>query len=288
MRTQSADTAPEIERRQILRVRELSVARKFAAIRSTAMMLVSANIAAAHLEQTPERTSADAHDAAKFVTRQYGLSVSPELAMAIDQRRGQAHGQFDIQAALLDVTGALHDMRIRYALVGQLACALYGFPRPVFTLDLLTNSPAAQLAAFSAQPNSGLLMCEPTGAQDPVSAKQQNALAQLDFLHLPTLVKITVHRARASGFFQGLTRHACAITLIEGTYPVLVAVPEDVVLTEIMAFQRSRDDDRWNDMLGVLKVQMPSLNLPALSELGERLGISQLLHQAVQDAGIAV
>jgi len=287
MRTQSTDTAPEIERLQILRIRAMPLARKFASIRNGTAMLADANMVAANAELAPQNADIDAQRAPDFVARQYGVSVSPELAAAIDRRCGQRHGQFDILAPLFEMTGLLHDLRCHYALVGQLACALYGFPRPAFTIEMLTTSSLTRVAALAARPGSDLLLCEPTGANSLVSSAQRNACAHLDFLHLPSLVKITIQLSSAGNFNRTVLHHGRALHLVDGMAPVSMATPEHIILLEIMAFQRIRDDDRWNDMLGVLKVQSPSLNLAALSEWGERLGISQLLQQALQDAGIA-
>ena len=45
-------------------------------------------------------------------------------------------------------------------------------------------------------------------------------------------------------------------------------------------------DDQWNDILGVLKVQAPTLDLKYLHHVAQTLNFSDLLEQAFIDAGI--
>jgi hypothetical protein len=48
----------------------------------------------------------------------------------------------------------------------------------------------------------------------------------------------------------------------------------------------STADDQWNDILGVLKVQAPTLDLKYLRFVAQTLNISDLLEQGLIDAGI--
>jgi hypothetical protein len=45
-------------------------------------------------------------------------------------------------------------------------------------------------------------------------------------------------------------------------------------------------DNQWNDILGVLKVQAPTLDLKYLCQVAYTLNISGLLEQALIDSGI--
>jgi hypothetical protein len=47
------------------------------------------------------------------------------------------------------------------------------------------------------------------------------------------------------------------------------------------------DDAGWNDILGMLKVQGPRLNMPLLELWAMQLGMSEVLVQAFVDAGIS-
>ena len=45
-------------------------------------------------------------------------------------------------------------------------------------------------------------------------------------------------------------------------------------------------DDQWNDILGVLKVQAPTMDLTYLRHVAPTLNVSGLLEQALIDSGI--
>jgi hypothetical protein len=67
-----------------------------------------------------------------------------------------------------------------------------------------------------------------------------------------------------------------------------MASPEDVILTYLIWYHQSENhrDDQWNDLLGILKVQAPTLNLVYLSQQAETLKIGDLFALALIDAGI--
>jgi hypothetical protein len=76
--------------------------------------------------------------------------------------------------------------------------------------------------------------------------------------------------------------------LIEGYQPIWIASPEDVVLMRLEWYRDcgATADDQWNDILGVLKVQAPTLDLTYLRHVAQTLNDSGLLEQALIDAGI--
>ena len=45
-------------------------------------------------------------------------------------------------------------------------------------------------------------------------------------------------------------------------------------------------DDQWNDILGVMKVQAPTLDITYLRLSAPLLGVTDLLEKALNDAGL--
>src|SRR5215469_12076453 len=82
MRTQSSDTAPEVERLQVARIRSFSPARKFASVRSWTQTLTSANLHAMR-NGAPEPNERDI--AVRFVTREYGRALATDFQIAVEQ-----------------------------------------------------------------------------------------------------------------------------------------------------------------------------------------------------------
>src|SRR5205085_2427876 len=103
MRTQSIDTAPEIERLQVARILSFSPARKFASVRSWTHTLTRANV----LEMrsgTPEPNVRAI--AMRFVTRDYGRALATDFQAAVEQRPEWSIQEHDLLEALIPVIEA--------------------------------------------------------------------------------------------------------------------------------------------------------------------------------------
>jgi hypothetical protein len=86
-----------------------------------------------------------------------------------------------------------------------------------------------------------------------------------------------------------------AYTLDERYPPVRVASACEMILFKLRRYQRDassrsdgmRDDGEWNDILGMLKVQGPALDLVRLERWADALDGAETWHQALVDAGLA-
>jgi hypothetical protein len=107
MRTQSIDTAPEVERLQVARIRSFSPARKFASVRSWTHTLTSANLHAMR-SGTPE--SNERAIAVRFITREYGKALATDFQTAVEQRPEWTIQEHDLQVAMIPVL-ATYDIR---------------------------------------------------------------------------------------------------------------------------------------------------------------------------------
>ena len=106
MRTQSIDTAPEVERMQVARIRSFSPARKFASVRSWTQTLTSANVHAMH-SGTPEPNERDI--AMRFVTREYGRALATVFQAAVEQRPEWTIQEYDLLVALIPIIEAYEE-----------------------------------------------------------------------------------------------------------------------------------------------------------------------------------
>lgn len=70
---------------------------------------------------------------------------------------------------------------------------------------------------------------------------------------------------------------------------VFVTAPEDIVLRKLDWFRRGGrvSDRQWRDVLGVLKVQGERLDREHMRRLAAQADLTDLLVQAVRDAGLA-
>ena len=84
-------------------------------------------------------------------------------------------------------------------------------------------------------------------------------------------------------------------TLDERYPPFRVASASEMILFKLRRYQRDersrsdgmRDDAQWNDMVGMLKVQGPALDLLLLEWWAGMLDVADTWRRALVDAGLA-
>ncbi len=87
-----------------------------------------------------------------------------------------------------------------------------------------------------------------------------------------------------------------AYMLDERYPPVRVASACEMILFKLQRYRRNersrsdgmRDDSEWNDILGILKVQGPNLDLALLERWADALEEAETWRQALVDAGLVV
>ena len=279
MRTQSIDTTPEVERLQVARIRSFSPARKFASVRSWTHTLTSANLHAMR-SGAPEPDERDI--AVRFVTREYGRSLATDFQAAVEQRPEWTIQEHDLLVAMVPVIEAFECLGIRYYVSGSIACSVYGLPRGAQDIDF-----RADIQLEHVCPLIDYLQAAYTiNVQALCDAIAQRSAFSL--LHLSSLVKVDVMLPRGTPFDSLVSQRVQQRSLIEEYQPLWIASPEDVVLLGLEWYREcgATADDQWNDLLGVVKVQAPTLDLTYLRHVAPTLNVSGLLEQALIDAGV--
>ncbi|HEV2236346.1 MAG TPA: hypothetical protein VGR57_06750 [Ktedonobacterales bacterium] len=155
-----------------------------------------------------------------------------------------AVGPYDIQVTLERVARLLAGEAVSWALTGGIACGLYGFPRTVRDIDLLTAESALAPEALARELLLGDALPEGRSLLDP-----------------HTLVRVDLLKVQAGFSVADLIARSRPITLAEGlALPVLTA--EDLLLTRLWQYHATGEfaDDQWNDLMGVVKIQAPYLD----------------------------
>jgi len=229
---------------------------------------------------TPEPNERDI--AVRFVTREYGKALATDFQTAVEQRPAWTIQEHDLLVAMIPVIEAFECLGIRYYLSGSIACSAYGLPRGAQDIDFLADIQLEHVCPLI----DHLQAAYTINAQALRDAIAQRSVFSL--LHLSSLVKVDVMLPRGTAFDSLVSQRAQQLSLIEGYQPIWIASPEDVVLMRLEWYRDcgANADDQWNDMLGVLKVQAPSLDLTYLRHVAPTLNVSGLLEQALIDAGI--
>lgn len=276
MRTQSRDTTPEIEQFQITGLRAFAPAKKFASARS-----ISASMHFLVLRSEGQNLS-DYERAVAFLKRSASALVVDAFRAAISCPSEWALAHFDLLPPLERVQSALEHTHIRYALTGALARALYGFPCGVRAIEVLVDLKEHQVTTFAQglQRNGFLVTSGWLG--------DNGTPPSMCFLDLAGLVRIELRLPSEPPWDAAVFSCAHSLVLDEHLPSVSVLAPEEVVLQGMVHYRTTgaRDDDLYNEILGVLKIQAPTLDQHALIAAAPALGVQAVLAQLFEDAGL--
>jgi hypothetical protein len=180
-------------------------------------------------------------------------------------------------AAAFDVAG------IRYFLGGSVASALYGEARSTRDVDLVAAMLPAHVEPFVAA-LGGEFYADSRAIADAVASRRS-----FNVIHLDTMVKADIFVFRADPFGRSqFARRVGKKLSQDDPASIFVASAEDTVLAKLRWYREGGavSDRQWNDVLGVLKVQGPTLDRAYLREWARELKLADLLDRALDDAGL--
>ena len=187
-----------------------------------------------------------------------------------------------ISVALL-VTDVLDTLGIPYAIGGSLSSAVHGVMRATMDVDLVADldqehvEPLAQALGDAFYADAGMM-------HDAVRHH-----SSFNVIHLETMFKVDVFVAKPRAFDRAqLARRQLHLLSEEPERRAYVTSAEDVVLAKLDWYRMGGEvsDRQWRDALGVLKVQGERLDRAYLKQMAADLGVSDLLSQALLDAGM--
>jgi hypothetical protein len=99
--------------------------------------------------------------------------------------------------------------------------------------------------------------------------------------------------AKQSAFDTALQPRIASYSLDERYPSLLLSSAVEMILVKLYRYSQDllsrtdgmRDDAEWNDIVGMLKIQEPTLERDFLEEWARNLKIAEMLRQALVDAG---
>jgi alkanesulfonate monooxygenase SsuD/methylene tetrahydromethanopterin reductase-like flavin-dependent oxidoreductase (luciferase family) len=185
--------------------------------------------------------------------------------------------------ALMFVVAVLEKLNIKYVIGGSYASSAHGEARSTNDIDILAAITVKQARALAAELQVKFYADE-QAIERAVRAKQHFNVIDMD-----TMFKIDIFLDKGSEFEQQqLERRQIAVIEPEREFTAYIATPEDTVLAKLRWYRLGGEvsDQQWRDILGVLKLQREKLELQYLRLWADRLSVSDLLIDALAEAGI--
>jgi hypothetical protein len=285
MRTQSVDTHPEAERIMIELIRNSPMSKRFRLVQSLTQSGFWANV---HVWQERHCEASEHEAAVHMLSCSYGPGLAQRVQAALERREGWHLQPIDLLAVMLPARRALQDLGIPYYLGGSIASSLHGMQQLAQDIDLVVDLDDQVLPSLFAALGQHYLFNE-TEARKAVRARTSFPL-----IHLDALMKVDVVLPKPEAFDTFMRQLIRCFTLDERYPPIQVASATEMLLFKVQRYQRDersrtdgmQDDAEWNDILGMLKVQGPDLDLPLLEEWAGTLGMTDTWYRALVDAGL--
>jgi hypothetical protein len=181
---------------------------------------------------------------------------------------------------------ALDRCGIPYAVGGSVASSYHGSPRATNDVDLLVGFLPAKAESF-AQALGPDFYADPDMIRDALFNGRS-----FNVIQLKTTYKFDFYPAASDPFAgQQLARRVVARSDLLGEpldFPI--TTPEDIILAKLAWFRKggSVSARQWNDVLGVVRIQGDRLDRAYLNDWAERLGVRELLDDALRQGSTSL
>ena len=186
----------------------------------------------------------------------------------------------DAVSTLLQLVSIIEDLGLAYAVGGSLASSMHGEPRSTHDVDLLIDLPPTRLLELLDRVSDEFYV------SDEAARRAVDTHSSFNLVHLDSGHKLDLFVAGTSRL-DVLQLETCRpIQLKESAPPVRVTSPAVIVLRKLSWFRSGGEasERQWRDVVGVLRVQDPTLSLEQVREVAQELGLTGLLDRAIREA----
>jgi hypothetical protein len=187
-------------------------------------------------------------------------------------------------ATIALVVDAFDALGVPYFIGGSVASIIYGEPRFTEDVDFVVDLRVEQVPALVASLEARFYI----DSEMILDALERHA--SFNVINLETMHKADVFVPERDEWFTSQMERRLARTLAPISPPtsVYLASAEDSVLQKLRWYELGGrvSDRQWRDITGVLKVQAAVIDLPYMHDWAARLGVTELLQQALEDAGL--
>ena len=222
-----------------------------------------------------------------LLQERYGPALAQRI-MALGHIQGldrevKMTSQSELWDALLPVVEALIALEVPYYVGGSIASSVTGVARATLDADLV-----ASLQSEHAEPLAALLLPYYYVDAEMIQSAVRHS-SSFNMIHLATMFKIDIFVPQDTAFARENMRRRVALDVPEIGRTLYVCAPEDIVLHKLLWYAAGSgvSDRQWYDLQGVLRLQAHGLDLAYLQRWAVALGVGELLHRALDEAGLS-
>ena len=182
---------------------------------------------------------------------------------------------------LKQLTDALDDLKIDYAIGGSIASSLYGKVRFTQDADITVAAFGDKAEQLYNELKEGFYISKEAMNQ-AISNRDS-----FNIIHLESAFKIDIFIRKDDDFHRQLFLRRKKVKLdesIEHLFDIVSA--EDIILLKLQWYQSAgcMSERQWSDVMGVLAVQSHALDMKFLRGCSEKLGLGDILQKAIDEA----
>ena len=183
----------------------------------------------------------------------------------------------------LKVAEIFDALAVNYLIGGSVASSILGEPRATLDVDIV-----ADLQISHVQPLIALMTGE-FYIDEMMLTEAINRKSSFNVIHLDTMQKVDIFILSEQPLAQlEMQRRQQLVITQNPERSAWVASAEDIILQKLIWYRLGNQvsDRQWRDVLGVMKVQAEQLDFNYLRDWAERLNLSNLMEQALREAGL--
>ena len=183
----------------------------------------------------------------------------------------------------LKVAEIFDALAVNYLIGGSVASSILGEPRATLDVDIV-----ADLQISHVQPLIALMTGE-FYIDEMMITEAINRKSSFNVIHLDTMQKVDIFILSEQPLAQlEMQRRQQLVITQNPERSAWVASAEDIILQKLIWYRLGNQvsDRQWRDVLGVMKVQAEQLDFNYLRDWAERLNLSNLMEQALREAGL--
>ena len=190
----------------------------------------------------------------------------------------------DVVTVILPLIEALEDFAIHYYLGGSVVSSAYGVSRPTQDVDIVADIRFNHVSALVRRLQAEYYI-DAEMIRDAIRHR-----SSFNLIYLDSMFKIDIFLPKTRHYAQQERLRARKEVIVEGVRPFYLSSPEDIILNKLEWYKMSDgiSTRQWNDIIGVIKRQHTTLDLPYLHHWAHELNVADLLARALHEGGLDI